>query len=99
MCEISAHAHGGPFNGSQNEHADFRFYNGGDDLMIRSVQVRRVAGAAKLGLVFVFLLDAVVWLVVIAILLWLAAHYFPQLREAVQSIPSLLHQAADDIRT
>ena len=32
------------FNGSQNEHADFRFYNGGDDLMIRSVRVRRVAG-------------------------------------------------------
>ena len=33
------------FNGSQNEHADFRFYNGGDELVIRSVRVRRVAGS------------------------------------------------------
>jgi len=48
---------------------------------------------------FVFLLDAVVWLAVVAALLWLAFHYFPQLREAVQSIPSLAHQAADDIRS
>jgi hypothetical protein len=47
---------------------------------------------------FVFLLDAVVWLAVVAALLWLAFHYFPELREAVRSIPSLAHQAADDIR-
>ena len=46
----------------------------------------------------VFLLDAVVWLAVVAALLWLAVHYFPELREAVRSIPSLAHQAADDIR-
>jgi phage shock protein PspC (stress-responsive transcriptional regulator) len=48
---------------------------------------------------FVFLLDAVVWLAVVAALLWLAVHYFPELREAVRSIPSLAHQAADDIQT
>ena len=47
---------------------------------------------------FVFLLDAVVWLAVVAVLLWLAMHYSPELREAVHSIPSLAHQAADDIR-
>jgi phage shock protein PspC (stress-responsive transcriptional regulator) len=46
----------------------------------------------------VFLLDAVVWLAVVAALLWLAVHYIPELREAVRSIPSLAHQAADDIR-
>jgi phage shock protein PspC (stress-responsive transcriptional regulator) len=46
----------------------------------------------------VFLLDAVVWLAMFTALLWLAVHFFPQLREAVQSIPSLSHQAADDIR-
>ncbi|MGO9587741.1 MAG: PspC domain-containing protein [Limisphaerales bacterium] len=46
----------------------------------------------------VFLLDAVVWLAVVAALLWLAIHYFPELREAVRSFPSLAHQAADDIR-
>ena len=47
---------------------------------------------------FVFVLDAVVWLAVVAALLWLAVHYFPELREAVRSFPSLAHQAADDIR-
>jgi GxGYxYP putative glycoside hydrolase C-terminal domain/GxGYxYP_N second domain/GxGYxYP third domain len=30
------------FAGRQNDHADFRFYNGGDDLLIRAVRVRRV---------------------------------------------------------
>ncbi|HVM60433.1 MAG TPA: PspC domain-containing protein [Verrucomicrobiae bacterium] len=48
---------------------------------------------------FVFLLDAVVWLAIVAALLWLAIHYFPELRDAVGSIPSLAHQAANDIRT
>jgi len=48
---------------------------------------------------FVFLLDAVVWLAVGAALLWLAFHYLPELRDAVHTLPSLLHQAAADIRT
>ncbi|HTY86810.1 MAG TPA: PspC domain-containing protein [Candidatus Acidoferrum sp.] len=48
---------------------------------------------------FVFLLDAIVWLAVVATLLWLAVHFFPEMRAAVQSIPALAHQAADDIRT
>ena len=48
---------------------------------------------------FVFFLDAAVWLAVVAALLWLALHYFPELREAAQGIPALAHQAADDIRT
>jgi len=30
------------FRGAQNNEADFRFYNGGDDLMIRAVRVRRM---------------------------------------------------------
>jgi hypothetical protein len=48
---------------------------------------------------FVFLLDAVVWVAVVVALLWLAVHFSPELRTAVQGIPSLLHQAVDDIRT
>jgi phage shock protein PspC (stress-responsive transcriptional regulator) len=48
---------------------------------------------------FVFVLDAVVWLAVVAALLWLAVHYFPELRDAVHSIPALAHQAADDVRS
>ena len=30
------------FRGSQNAQADFRFYNGGDDLLVRAVRVRWV---------------------------------------------------------
>jgi phage shock protein PspC (stress-responsive transcriptional regulator) len=48
---------------------------------------------------FVFLLDAVVWLAVVAALLWLAVHYSPQLREAVRCVPSLADQASNDIQT
>jgi len=48
---------------------------------------------------FVFLLDAIIWVAVVVVLLWLAVHYLPQVREAVQSVPALAHQAADDIRT
>ena len=55
-------------------------------------------GRPKWAWSFVFLLDAVVWLAVVVALLWLALHNFPALREAVQSIPSVVHQAADDIR-
>jgi hypothetical protein len=46
----------------------------------------------------VFLLDAAVWCVVVLALLWLAVHYFPEVHAAVQSIPSLAHQAANDVR-
>lgn len=56
------------------------------------------SGAATTLSSGVFLLDAAVWLAVAAVLLGLAAHYFPELREAIQVIPSQLHQAAGDIR-
>lgn len=47
---------------------------------------------------FVFLADALVWLILVVVLLWLGAHFFPDVREAIQSLPKLLHEAADDIR-
>ena len=47
---------------------------------------------------FVFLLDAVVWLAIVAALLWLAVQYSPELREAIRSIRPLAHQAVHDIR-
>lgn len=46
----------------------------------------------------VFLLDAIVWLTTVAVIFWLALHYFPELRDAVQGIPATVHQAADDMR-
>jgi hypothetical protein len=35
---------------------------------------------------------------VVAVVLWLALHYFPELRDAVHGIPAIVHQATDDIR-
>ena len=35
---------------------------------------------------------------IVAVIFWLALHYFPELRDAVQGIPATVHQAADDIR-
>lgn len=46
-----------------------------------------------------YLVDAVIWIAVVFVLLWLAAHYFPELRDAIRSIPEVAHQATDDIRT
>jgi len=48
---------------------------------------------------FVFLLDAVIWLGVVAVLVCLAVQYFPEVRDAFHSIPALVHHALDDIRT
>jgi phage shock protein PspC (stress-responsive transcriptional regulator) len=47
----------------------------------------------------IFLMDAAVWLMVVATLLWLAFHYLPQLKEAIESIPQVAHQAVDDVRS
>ncbi|HUA37605.1 MAG TPA: PspC domain-containing protein [Candidatus Sulfopaludibacter sp.] len=55
-------------------------------------------GRARWAWSFVYLMDAVVWLVVVAVLLWLAFHYLPELRDAIHSFPAIAHQAADDIR-
>jgi hypothetical protein len=56
-------------------------------------------GRAHAGWSLVFLLDAVIWLLVVAVVCGLAIHYFPALREAVHAIPGLAHQAHDDIRS
>jgi hypothetical protein len=74
------------------------------DILVAPLKAARRAcyrsfGPPRWAWSFVFLLDAVIWLAVVAALLWLAVHYSPQLREAVQGIPSLAHQAANDIRT
>ena len=43
-------------------------------------------------------LDAMIWVAVFLALLWLAADYLPELREAIRSIPGVAREAADDIR-
>lgn len=47
---------------------------------------------------FMFLLDVVVWLAVVAVLVWLASRYFPELRDAIHNLPSLAHQASKDMK-
>jgi phage shock protein PspC (stress-responsive transcriptional regulator) len=45
-----------------------------------------------------FLLDAAIWVAVFIALACLALHFFPEVREALHNLPSLAHQAAEDIR-
>ncbi|HWZ95079.1 MAG TPA: PspC domain-containing protein [Opitutaceae bacterium] len=47
---------------------------------------------------FVFMLDALIWLAVMAVLLWLGSRYLPQLGEAIRNIPSVAHDAVHQIR-
>ena len=47
----------------------------------------------------VLLLEALVWLLIVAVLLGLGFHYFPALREAIHVLPAMAHQAFEDIRS
>jgi phage shock protein PspC (stress-responsive transcriptional regulator) len=46
----------------------------------------------------VFLLDALIWLAVVAASFWLGSHFFPQLCDAVRNIPSVAHDAVHQIK-
>jgi phage shock protein PspC (stress-responsive transcriptional regulator) len=46
----------------------------------------------------VFLLDALVWLLVLSALLWLGCHYLPQVHEAMRNLPSVGHDAVHQIK-
>jgi phage shock protein PspC (stress-responsive transcriptional regulator) len=48
---------------------------------------------------FVFILDWIIRMVVAIVLLLMAIHFFPELRQAVGSFPTVFHQAAGDIKT
>ena len=56
-------------------------------------------GEPKPAWALFFFLDALVGVAIFAALLWLAFLYFPQVSQAVHSLPGLIHQAADDIQT
>ena len=55
-------------------------------------------GRPRYGGPFVFLVDALVWLAVLAAFFWLGSHFFPQLGEAIRNIPSVVHEAVHQIR-
>jgi phage shock protein PspC (stress-responsive transcriptional regulator) len=44
-------------------------------------------------------MDAMIWIAILAVLSCLAIHYFPDLRQAIQTIPTLVHQAVSDIKS
>jgi phage shock protein PspC (stress-responsive transcriptional regulator) len=54
-------------------------------------------GQPKWAWSFVFLADALVWLAMVAVLFWLGVHFFPEIRDAIQSLPGFLHQAGNDL--
>jgi phage shock protein PspC (stress-responsive transcriptional regulator) len=58
------------------------------------------AGPANPSLAWpvMLLLDAVVWLAICVTLIWLAVHYSPQLHAAVENLPTMAQQAAQDIQ-
>jgi len=56
-------------------------------------------GQSKPAWSLLFLVDAVVWVAVVAVLLLLATHYFPEVRDAVQRLPAVGQQAVSDVQT
>ena len=56
------------------------------------------AGGPHRSWPLVMLLDAMVWLLVFAALVWLAVHFSPQMSDAMENLPPLAHQAAQDIQ-
>ena len=59
----------------------------------------RGAGRPGWSWSMVFMFDTVVWVAVVAVMVWLAVHFSPEVRQAVHSIPSLAHQAKDDVNS
>lgn len=45
----------------------------------------------------VHLLDALIWLAVVIVLMVLAIHYFPQVKDALTGLPGTVHQAITDV--
>ncbi len=56
-------------------------------------------GATKGVGSFVFLTEALVWVIVVAVLLLLACRYFPELHQAISGVPAVCHQGITDVRT
>ena len=46
----------------------------------------------------VFLLDTMVWIAMVVVLLWLGFHFLPELRDALHSLPSVIHEASGDLQ-
>jgi phage shock protein PspC (stress-responsive transcriptional regulator) len=56
-------------------------------------------GETRWAFPVIALVDTVVWIVVTIVLICLAIHYFPELRQALKSIPDVTHQAIDGVKS
>jgi phage shock protein PspC (stress-responsive transcriptional regulator) len=56
-------------------------------------------GETRWAFPLIAIVDTVVWIAVTAILLTLAIHYFPELHQALESIPTVTHQAIDGVKS
>ena len=57
------------------------------------------AGGSRWAFLFIALVDTVVWIVVAVVLLCLAIHYFPELHQAVQTLPTRIDEGVTDVKT
>lgn len=55
-------------------------------------------GRSHPALSLIYLVDGIVWLVVVLVMIWLGLHYFPEVRNAIHSVPGLIQDAITDIR-
>ncbi|HEY1790587.1 MAG TPA: PspC domain-containing protein [Verrucomicrobiae bacterium] len=56
-------------------------------------------GGTRWAFPVIALVDTVVWIVVTVVLLCLAIHYFPQLRQAVETTPTIAQQAIHGVKS
>ena len=57
------------------------------------------SGGTRWAWPVIALVDTVVWIAVAIVLLCLAVHYFPELRQALQGIPALVSQGVTDVKS
>jgi phage shock protein PspC (stress-responsive transcriptional regulator) len=56
-------------------------------------------GGPRWAFPLVALVDTIVWIVVTVVLLCLAVHYFPQLHQALESVPTVAQQAVHGVKS
>jgi phage shock protein PspC (stress-responsive transcriptional regulator) len=56
------------------------------------------AGGSRWAFPFIALVDTVVWIVAAIVLLCLAIHFFPELRQAMQSLPTQADEAVTEVK-
>lgn len=56
-------------------------------------------GGTRWAFPLIVLVDTIVWIAVAVVLLCLAVHYFPQLHQALESVPTVAQQAVQGVKS